>query len=1004
MVKTLLLSSFLLFCTLLQGQDLHYVQYTTDDGLAHNVGYQIIQDSKGFIWIGTDNGLSRFDGKNFKNYGIEDGLNSPYIINITEGDDGTIWVSPYREKLNFLKGGKIHNVDFFKDLGRLVSISHQDMKFVVFGRGYHSCSIFQPLNNDQIFKSLVFSLNGDHISGIFKPVAILSLANPPPKVGLKIYNFIKNNRYELLLSTDKGLFVLNHQEGTVKPFIIDNVKVNKDSFFGLAKGIEDHVWVYDGERLINLMTHHRSSEIPPSFRPPDGDGEGPLISYNPVTHKIIYINNNRTKLVQYDPSTREFEDLNAKLKINTSISCFVIDKDGNIWITTMGQGVFCVYNSVVFSFSFTNNLGHHFKVNDIAQDKNGKIWMGGVNALYFQDTLSQQWQRVPLSNIFEKRPYEIHGLYLPSNQNLIAHLSMRGRPFLFSFNPVNDVPFLWKSGAINYFILMGNERYGSWSESYYDLLATDNTMQYLLKAFKFRVTGKLQIAQISIEKEDFIAYDKTMPYGLYYNIKRKWVSIREGGGLPSDRIRDLIATSEDTLWLATPNGVASLTRESDGTLTPKTILQHPANCLLFDSSGYLWIGAPDKLIRMHVAENIIQAFTKEDGLISENIECLFLGNQNRLWIGTDQGLSMLNLNDPLPQHKAPLIYIEDVFIHNKKKDTDSVRTLPENTPLQINYVAVDLPKAKEIVYAYKLRQDADWQTTTNPSITFNDLKTGDYHFQVKAKNQSDIWSESVSFQFSVLPPWWKTGWAYLLYGILGAAIIWLFIRRRTAQLTKKAMAERKMVQLELNALQAQMNPHFIFNALNAIQHYILSNEEDLANEYLSRFARLMRLFLEASKSTYTNLADEKELLELYLNLEKLRFEEKFEYSVNTSAVRSHSEVLLPSMLVQPFVENAVNHGILHLEKDGKVNVQFKEEEALLICTVEDNGVGRAKAKELRKNRNKSHKSRGMQLVKERLEALKHLGNEKAIKIQTLDLTDQNGEPRGTKVIIQIPLR
>ncbi|MEO1413020.1 MAG: histidine kinase, partial [Bacteroidota bacterium] len=230
-----------------------------------------------------------------------------------------------------------------------------------------------------------------------------------------------------------------------------------------------------------------------------------------------------------------------------------------------------------------------------------------------------------------------------------------------------------------------------------------------------------------------------------------------------------------------------------------------------------------------------------------------------------------------------------------------------------------------------------------------------------------------------------------------------YLIRRTQRISlQRSALNQKFAELELRALQAQMNPHFIFNALHAIQDFIFRKNERVANRYLVKFSRLMRLFLESSKEKYIRLAEEVKLLQLYVELEKLRFEDKFDFQINISQSLATSMIEIPSMLLQPFVENAINHGLVHRESNGLLRVDFALEERTLHCTIEDNGIGRQRAMEIKSQSIKSYKSRGMQLVEERQRVWKIIGKA-AVDIHITDLRDAAGEARGTRVDIRIKL-
>jgi LytS/YehU family sensor histidine kinase len=228
--------------------------------------------------------------------------------------------------------------------------------------------------------------------------------------------------------------------------------------------------------------------------------------------------------------------------------------------------------------------------------------------------------------------------------------------------------------------------------------------------------------------------------------------------------------------------------------------------------------------------------------------------------------------------------------------------------------------------------------------------------------------------------------------------VWLRVRYVRKKESEKTTVNKRFAELELQALQAQMNPHFVFNALTAIQNFILQNDTEKAIHYLTKFSRLMRLFLESSREKYISLADEVQLLRLYTELEQVRFRDKFKVEfVIDQAV--NQTVQIPSMLIQPFVENAINHGLVYLDENsgGLLQITFKKIENVLHCSIKDNGIGRQQAADMKQQlANKPYRSRGMEITTERIKTLNDIDNLN-VKISIID----NTNPTGTLVDIAI---
>ncbi|MFT4019667.1 MAG: histidine kinase [Agriterribacter sp.] len=215
--------------------------------------------------------------------------------------------------------------------------------------------------------------------------------------------------------------------------------------------------------------------------------------------------------------------------------------------------------------------------------------------------------------------------------------------------------------------------------------------------------------------------------------------------------------------------------------------------------------------------------------------------------------------------------------------------------------------------------------------------------------------------------------------------------------------QQKMAEIEMQALRAQMNPHFIFNCLNSINRYIVKSDQATASLYLTRFAKLIRLILDNSNNKSVSLASELEALRLYIEMESIRFEKQFTYSISVDKDVQQDHIYVPPLIIQPFVENAIWHGLLHKETAGHLYITFSRKiQNILQCTIEDDGVGREKAKELKSKSTSTKRSLGMKLTEDRLSLLNRQTLLDAT-VEVLDLKDRSGEATGTKVILKIPV-
>ncbi|MBK8924022.1 MAG: histidine kinase [Saprospirales bacterium] len=392
----------------------------------------------------------------------------------------------------------------------------------------------------------------------------------------------------------------------------------------------------------------------------------------------------------------------------------------------------------------------------------------------------------------------------------------------------------------------------------------------------------------------------------------------------------------------------------------------------------------------------------------------------RIWASTRQGLVEWAGDAILPAHQGyralqqrinDIELLPDTSLALCPRGHGVVFWKPGRVPLEINtgqalslphdsanvaleFVCLHFRSNSQIPFAFRLRNSADeapWTYTTDRRVNFPNLSPGDYRFEVKAQTESGVWSPVTALDITIRPPWWATWWARAGAALLLALLAYAAYRYRIRQINQENRLREEMQRLERAALQAQMNPHFIFNCLNSIQHFILENESDAAVLYLAKFARLVRGTLDASVAGAVSLEDEVKMLGNYLALEQLRFKKVFDYRITVAETLDAANTELPPLIIQPFVENAVLHGMKNLEKDGRIGVTFRREAGFLCIEVQDNGLGMHAA-------GAQKRSLGRSITQRRLELLQQQNERGAISVQYLSPEDGVG----TLVSIRLP--
>jgi len=333
---------------------------------------------------------------------------------------------------------------------------------------------------------------------------------------------------------------------------------------------------------------------------------------------------------------------------------------------------------------------------------------------------------------------------------------------------------------------------------------------------------------------------------------------------------------------------------------------------------------------------------------------------------------------------------------------------PSERNIRFRFTAICFQDADKIQYEYQLvGYDNSVNRSTPPGIAnYTNLPPGKYRFVLRAAHRGLWFHEEAAVELIIKPFFYQTAWFYIVAFLLGLLIILGVIRFRVSRIRKqekiKSDFEKKIAEVEMQSLRAQMNPHFIFNSLNSINTFILKNKTEAASDYLNKFARLIRAVLNNAKHKLVCLEDELDALKIYLELEQLRFDNKFDFSIKTDKFLDTNRVFVPPLLLQPYVENAVWHGLLHKETRGKIEISAHKDGQHILFKIQDNGVGREKAAEFKSNFTPQNKSVGMSITADRIEIIKGLYSSEA-KISITDLHDHNHKPSGTRITILLPL-
>ncbi|NVO04337.1 MAG: histidine kinase, partial [Bacteroidetes bacterium] len=438
-----------------------------------------------------------------------------------------------------------------------------------------------------------------------------------------------------------------------------------------------------------------------------------------------------------------------------------------------------------------------------------------------------------------------------------------------------------------------------------------------------------------------------------------------------------------------------------------------------DKSGNLWVSTNFGLSQFNPKTETFVNFDVKDGIQSHefNSGAAAISKDGRMYFGGMNGFNSFYPQEVKRNEKKPPIVITTFKILNVDQeleinDGDTINLTYNDNFFSFEFSALDFSNPSKNRFAFKLDNfDPDWiYVDANKRFAeYTKVSPGTYLFHVKGTNNDGVWNEKgTSVVIIISPAWWNT-WAFrIVFGSFILLLIYNIIRLRFKRIKAEHEIEMKMLaiekqvfELEQKSLRLQMNPHFIFNSLNSIQSFVISNDTDKAILYLAKFAQLMRLILTNTRESFITVKDELKALSYYMDIERLRFDNKFEFEIILDKDIDDDFVGIPPMIIQPYIENAILHGINYKEGKGKLTISIKLEEDTLLCIIEDDGVGREKAMEFKQQIGLKHKSRGMEITKERLEILnrQHKGQ---TSVRIIDLRDENGKAIGTKVELSIP--
>ncbi|MFK7973115.1 MAG: histidine kinase [Bacteroidia bacterium] len=443
--------------------------------------------------------------------------------------------------------------------------------------------------------------------------------------------------------------------------------------------------------------------------------------------------------------------------------------------------------------------------------------------------------------------------------------------------------------------------------------------------------------------------------------------------------------------------------------------------ILEDDTKHLWMSTNKGLFRFDPIKEVFTRFGTEDGLVSNEFDsgAYFEAEDGEMFFGGRNGfVSFYPKNIKRTQDaQASGVCLTEIQVsgirfegatHVEELDR-LVFPFSRQQSLEISFTSFHFGTSQSPQYRYRMKgYESMWnKPTIRPSARYTSLPPGDYIFEVALLNENGIDTASLkTLPIRIRPLLYQRLWFQISLGAFFfiSIALGIYLRAKNENRRERENLQRRIAEVKQEALAAQFDQHFTFNSLNSIQRFITENKKEEAVRYISRFGKLIRRVMMQAKETTIILDDEIQSLDLYLSLEHLRTKAHFDYSIDVEKSLDPFVIEIPSMLIQPFVENAIWHGLMPGVKGGKLTINFRRKDNYLLCTVEDNGIGRKQSEILKQQSMLKHTSRGTTLIQERIDAFNalDLGGE-ALRLNILDLQDDQGKGIGTRVEIAVPM-
>ena len=981
------------------------VIFNKANGLPANSASSIVEDEHGFLWIGTSDGLCRFDGNQFRIIRKKpDDPNNSLLHNRISSlvlHEGKLWIAT-RKGVSVLDIATDQFTNYSFDLaGNPVPITNDRLLFTHLVYKDHLDEIWIGTRGLGFGKYDAakdtfefFTYKGNEVAS--------TVATPTSVLNVLSFEAHRQNDSILWVGTSSGLLEFNRYTKALDwhyfPQEDKELEIRINAFRRLHHHTDGKLYFGTWHTMVNIFDPvdkqieiiNWKEKLGPSFI------TGSVSNIRHKSEDELWITFN-TDLLVYNTTIKQVTAQWRKSKdSDRHYGANFVDSKNRFW--KYDYNGLHMYNPILqqfatHSYKFINPNGHGFARKIIARENESilTICAQDADALYHYHRAERKWTKTAFPTGFYDPEGQIFGFDMVEAQDSTLTISLRTK--LAAYDPAKDriTELSYKPQLPNIYasFLKWDSQGRLWLSTIRDGMYRWNPKTNEQKIYKKELESETPVVIASSIGKAFedshqnIWFRRSGGYSVYLNHEDTILNFlyQLQPTHTFDRVLDFVEDEKGRVWVSADRGwygyaladapEKGIVQKFD--LKSKLPSLQDIYYLRIDLEDNLWLLTNTYLIKLDADDLHPTLFDFQYGLADPNFWCFDILPNGEMVFGMRNKLAICDPVNLRKNTELPQPYLTAINVREQPIESDTIplflkhlQLSPKENFFSFDFSALSFTLPEKNRFRYRLQGfDKNWiDARDRRNANFTNVPSGQYIFELQAANNEGVWNlEILQLPISIATPWYKFWWVRLLGLILIAALIFGVYQLRISQIReeerKQSEFQKKLADVEMSALRAQMNPHFIFNCLNSIESYVIKNDTIKAATYLNNFARLIRLILQNSRAKFITLEDEIESLELYLAMESLRFINRFDYQIQVAQDVEVSNLEIPPMLIQPYVENAIWHGLMHKKEAGRLFIEIKHIGNFLYCAIEDNGIGRAKSMEINRRKGRRKKSVGM---------------------------------------------